>query len=75
MSKVYTYKFAPSDQDEEEEVGNNFGGGFNNLVSVFDMSDNYIITLNNSYRQHHNLIYEMKVMGFKRKNNTFIFPI
>ena len=59
MAQNPSYKFVKSSQDEES--GDHFGGGFSNLVSVVDQDDNYIITLNQSFSEHHNLIHGMEV--------------
>ena len=59
MAQKPSYKFSKSSQDDKFD--NHFGGGFSNLVSVVDQDDNYIITLNQSFSDHHNLIHGMEV--------------
>ena len=59
MEQNPSYKFVKSSQHEESD--NHFGGSFSNLVSVVDQDDNYIITLNQSFSDHHKLIHGMEV--------------
>jgi len=59
MEQQLAFKFKSS--RKEDKVENQFSGGFGNLVSVLDLSDNYIMCLNQSFRDHHDLILGMEI--------------